>query len=125
MGDRVRLRYIQMDTDFRKSEYTQLMELREERPKMVDGLRGSDVVCFVSRQRNQVVFVRATRMVANGRGGEVAVVASVRWRIPSGGTWHPLMLANYARACGMRLDGVPLFEEHFKRILERSVERLK
>ncbi len=53
------------------------------------------------------------------------VIASTRWRIPEGGTWHPLMLGNYAKAVGIKLEGVRIFEEHYREIVERATAEVK
>lgn len=115
----MRLKYIQMECDFRQSEYTQLVELRKRERKLVDNLKSGEVVAFVSRRQNQILFVRAVKIVL---GPEV--VASTRWRIPAGGTWHPLMLGNYAKAAGVHLEGVKMFAQHYQEILDRVAVNL-
>lgn len=122
----MRLRYVQMESDFRQSEQTHLLELRKRERRLVDGLKAKDVVAFVSRKQNQILFVQATRTVRDtARGTDVKVIASVRWRLPDGGTWHPLMLGNYARAVGIHLEGVRLFEEHYRELLDRADAEVK
>jgi len=42
-------------------------------------------------------------------------IASVRLRL-TGSHWNPLMLQNYAEACGIELMGIKRFEEHYERL---------
>lgn len=97
-------------SDFRTSEATMFAAL----PANVrETLKGSDAVCFVSRSGNQIVFVYRQVVCGITRGGgRQMLTASVRLRL-SHGTWNPLLLQNYANSVGLKLVGLPRFEEHF------------
>lgn len=102
------------ETDFRKSEATMFTELMKASPHKMSA---TDVVLFVSKQGNQLVFVWAPVEVSDDEEGAShrRVLASRRLRIQGGGRWNPLMLRNYAEHAGVDLQGLARFEEHLKR----------
>ena len=112
----VRLRKV-VTADFRKNEATnwQLLEDEGEIPR---GLKADDVICMLSHTQTQIVFVRPPYEHAiNGK--VIKVTASQRLRI-AGGSWNPLLLANYAEDVGLRLVGLPKFEEHYRAVREEA-----
>jgi hypothetical protein len=96
-------------TDFRKNESTNYEAAVKEHELT---LRGDDVVLLVSKAWNQLIFVwRPTEM--EGARGPIRVVSSRRLRL-QGGSWNPLMLANYAGSVGLELNGLKLFESRYQ-----------
>ncbi len=71
-------------------------------PKIEKTMKPGDAMCFVAMSGNQMVFVY--KMI------EEAALISHRLRLLSG-VWNPDMLANYAGQVGMKLAGLPTFEE--------------
>lgn len=107
----MRLRLV-VTVDFRKSELTHLRDLQRLRPHLFDvkhGLRREDVILLVSTTGNQLVFVHNF-----DHETKPPVVRSVRLRLTTQTPWNPLMLAEYARRVGLRLEGVKAFEEHLR-----------
>jgi len=109
----VRLKYIGR-ADFRKSELTNYVELN------CRSLKADEVACLVSSTGQQIVFVYALESVSRvlKRGDEVEslVLRSVRLRLTNGGRWDPMMLGNYAKEVGLHLEGIKLFETHYKKL---------
>lgn len=99
------------EVDFRKSEATNFEEMKKKERLQI---HGSDVVCFRSQSRNQVVFVWAPTTInlsEYGKKGAAIVFRSQRLRL-SHGTWDPLMLQNYAEALGIHLVGIKRLEDY-------------
>lgn len=72
-----------------------------------------DVVCLVSMTGNQLAFVyRPIDVLSKDHGWNQEVLRSVRLRL-SRGTWNPLMLTEYARRVGLKLDGLKRFAEFY------------
>lgn len=113
--EELRLKQIYDDVDFRKSEETNFNALKKARKLPV--LRKGEGVLFISKKKNQIVFVTPEVEFdsTNGVGYDVTVtvLASKRFRI-RGSTWSPLMLANYAEAVGLTLQGIKRFEWHYQ-----------
>lgn len=108
-----------VSADFRKNEAT-LFE--EHNTKKKWNLRGGEVVCFLSLNRDQIAFVFAPRDEGVNKAGNARTVFySQRLRI-RGGRWDPLMLQNYAMDAGIELDGIKRFEEHYKELSGRDHE---
>lgn len=110
MPTKVRLRLI-AQVNFRKSEATNYNEHDSAGtlpPRMAPG----DVVCFLSKRRDQLVFV-TPRTEHRLNGHPIQVLASRRLRI-SGGHWEPLMLQNYADEVGLEIEGLKRYEEHYR-----------
>jgi hypothetical protein len=100
--------------DFRRSEGTLLDSL----PKgLRDALTPEDVVCFVSSDRKQVLFVipRITLGV-NGRGKDVTLLTSMRMRI-AGSTFSPANVRQYAEKAGLELLGIEHFERTYAQLM--------
>ena len=101
--------------DFRRSEYTLFSGLPR---KFRKSLNSNDAVCFVSGSGSQVVFVYSFTDVGRTKGNTLygsrsyGIVTSVRLRL-TGSTFNPLMLQNYAGACGIELEGLRHFEDYF------------
>ena len=116
----MKLRYIH-HSDFRKSEVT----LYEEAKKASGGLDlgWDDCVLLVSGNGKILRFVyqpsdQPTQMKSPRGAKKTKVVQSETYRIVGGGTWNPLMLANYANDCGVELEGIRKFETYFKELKE-------
>jgi len=115
----VRLRRVERG-DFRTTERTMFENLPAALRRK---LKGSDAVCFVSGVGNQIVFVYGftnvglTKATGRHKPRRYGIVTSVRLRL-TGSTWNPLMLANYADACGIELLGLKRFEEHYEHLAE-------
>lgn len=106
----LRLKFI-AEADFRKSEATIWQE--KAAAGELPPLRPGEVVCFISTNRRQIVFVQAPREWHTASSLDCQVFASRRLRLTRGG-WNPLMLKNYAEEVGLVLDGLRRFEEHFR-----------
>lgn len=114
----LRLKMIQMDMDFRKSEETMFAELKRE--GKVPSLKKNEGILLVSKRRNQFVFITPyTSYESEVNGREVSVLSSQRGRI-SGGRWDPLMLAEYGRQVGIVITGIKRFEWHFKELMDKA-----
>jgi len=109
----VRLKYIER-VDFRKSELTNFFALKKR------SLRSGEVACLVSTSGLQVIFVYAPNHVHGGPDDpDREVLRSERLRLTSGGRWNPMMLGNYALQVGLNLEGIQLFESHYKRLWQK------
>ncbi len=111
---RIRLKAIKFDVDFRKSELTNYDSFR--RSKLWPGELGTnEAFLFVSRGGNQLVWVLNVSSVeathADKRGYlDRRMIDSRRWRIEGGTSWNPMMLQNYANEVGLELIGFKRFE---------------
>lgn len=113
----MRLRAIET-VSFRNSERTNY----DKWAKAGGTLASGDVVLFVSLGGEQLVFVSKPvqiNMTAHGGVGTREVLFSQRLRV-AGGTWNPLMLANYAEQVGLQLDGLPRFEAYYRKLHPRA-----
>lgn len=111
----MRLKHI-AEVSFRTSESTNF----DTFIKSLQGetISASEVVLFVAKGGDQLVFVSPRTSIAkNGDGDTVEVLASRRLRIRHG-RWNPLMLANYASDVGIELVGLKRFEEFYKDLVE-------
>ena len=112
----LRLKLI-VEADFRKTEATNWQE--KAAAGELPPLKAGEVVCFVSGNRSQVVFVQAPTDFHTAGGLDAKVYASRRLRLDRG-AWNPLMLADYAEQVGLRLDGLKKFKEHYEEQQERK-----
>jgi hypothetical protein len=85
----------------------------------------NDVICLISSNEKQLVFVFGFKKqeVYSGRnedytGDATEIMSSHRHRICGKGGWNPLMLANYAAESGIILSGVKRFESYYKELIE-------
>lgn len=113
----MRLRYVET-VHFGKSELTNFLDLVRRRPEFMQAkskarLGSDDVVLFVSRIGNQLMFLHGFDAFQ-----ETQVLRSLRLRINSG-RWNPLMLVNYAKAVGLDIQGLKAYEDHVKKLLEQ------
>ena len=114
--NRVRLKGVRLDVDFRKNEATNYDMFK--RSKIFPGeLHKNEVFLFISKSGNQLVWVLNVDQIetafANKRGNfERRIVDTRRWRI-EGGTWNPHLLQNYANDCGLDLVGFKRFEDRY------------
>lgn len=114
-----RLRRVE-SAHFGMSEATMFMKL----PAQVrNDLGPNDVVCFVSMTLNQVLFIwkiqdlpAPKRKVKSTKRKKWpnAIFRSVRLRMTGGDEWNPVMLADYAEKCGIKLIGLPSFKEFYE-----------
>lgn len=93
---------------FGRSEHTNFITVRR---LLKLSLKKNEVICLVSRSGDQLIFVYGIEQSV----GMPPVLRSVRLRLTTGAKWNPMMLANYARAVGLTLDGVKFFEDFYKR----------
>lgn len=118
--ERKRLRAI-IEVSFVKSEMTNFEEAFQSKKyrDLILQMDRSDILCFISKQHNQLVFLRGFTKVSTV-GASWIVLFSQRMRIRRGpgfsDEFEPTMLANYARDCGIELIGIKLFENHLKRL---------
>lgn len=98
---------------------THLRALRKTEPQFHRTLKTDDVVCFLSKRRNQIAFVWNLDLYGINKGKRVEITRCVRLRL-SQGTWNPLMLANYAERVGLTLTGLARFEDHMKHLVRKA-----
>jgi hypothetical protein len=126
----MRLKFIE-HVDFRKSELTNYQAMQKlVSSKKVHALRAGEVACFVSGRGDQIIFVYPMDSVSEEDGTERRVLRSEKLRLAAGGSWNPMMLGNYAMEAGIELEGIRLFESHYKDVLvqrreERRLKRLE
>lgn len=111
------------DANFQYSEAENLKDVLKKNPSV--SLSPSDVVCLVSKSKDQLVFMhRPTELNLSAlqgggaRKGTAIAYHSERVRL-SRSTWNPLMLQDYANSVGINLDGLQRFEaihEHTQQI---------
>jgi len=88
----------------------------------IESLKADDVVVFVSKLGNQLLFVHGFENLRTEAGDERIMLPSVRYRIVKG-TWSPYMLSVYATAANMPITGLKTFEQHFGHIKDRTVRK--
>lgn len=104
---RMRLRYV-AECSFNASEATNFYGVV---PKSVRSqMRGNDVACLVSKTGNQLCFVYSDK-----KTGPATALASARLRLSGRAPWNPLMLADYANAVGIELEGIKKLEQHLEK----------
>ncbi len=100
---------------FRKSPETNWADLRKARK--IPSLRKGEGILLISKGGNLMQFVTPETefdtVNTADREVHVTIQASERFKI-RGGTWSPLMLANYAEQAGYRVVGIKRFEWYFK-----------
>ena len=126
---RLKLKAICFDIDFRCSERTNYDKFRAS-GKFPGVLRTGEVFLFLSRGGDQLVWlINAGESQLNLAGKKARiyeVTDSRKWRISRGGTWNPMMLANYAEEVGIELIGIKKFEVLYNEHREaRLAERRK
>lgn len=128
----LRLRYVET-VGFRSSEQTNYEALVKRIPG-AKHLAAGDVVLFISARGDQLMFVHGFQKLPNA---PFECLRSERLRLRhfegpkvrgrknqargrrSRATWDPLMVADYAQAVGIRLENLPLWEQHKRALLER------
>ena len=115
---RMRLKAIWMGADFRCSERTNYNIFLQQFP---GELRMNEAFLFVSKSGNQLVWLLNQQSI-DGKMGTAEVTDSRRWRL-TGGTWSPMMVANYAKEVGIELIGIKTFEQRYNesRALKKSL----
>jgi len=111
----MRLKYI-AHVSFVKSEQTNFLDLKKV--KKLPKLGQDDVVLFISKGEDQLVFVYGfaewEMECADGESRPVRFLHSERVRI-KGAKWSALMIANYASNAGIHLEGIKRLEWHIKK----------
>lgn len=107
----MRLRLVVV-ADFRMSEWTNYEAVVKERPEFAT-LRHGDVVLLRSGNGKQLVFVHGfTAAGETPQGLKRRALYSERLRLDNG-HWSELMIADYAREVGIKLEGLKTLREHF------------
>ncbi len=114
---RVRLKGVQFDTDFRKNELTNYDAYAKAKRLKKNPLKANEVLLFISRSGNQLVWVLNVGEIETknkNRRGHFGrrMIDTRRWRI-EGGCWNPAMLQNYANEVGLELVGFRRFEAKY------------
>lgn len=110
MTERMRLKAIIPNTDFRRNEATIIFDYMKSRSYAGD-LKAGECYLFLSKTGNQLLWFFNNVVEIDAYAERVFdVVDSRKWRV-TGGTWHPFMLANYAAEVGIELIGIKRFEE--------------
>ena len=112
----MRIRYIET-ADFRRCDLSLFQLFYQNHMLLTQSLKKDDVVVFVSKKGNQLLFVHGFVHIDLR-----TALVSTRYRLTSG-TWNPLMLANYAKAAGLKIQGLKLFEEHYKELVAARARR--
>lgn len=97
----LRLAYVGV-CDFRRSEVSNYADTVATYRKMKTG----ETFLFVSKNGNQLMWMLKVGDVVDSR----------RWRLPAHRTWHPWMISEYARSCGLNID-VRSFESYLTKRL--------
>jgi hypothetical protein len=121
----LRLRHIET-TSFSYSEETMYAMVSKEYVHLAS-LGKNDVVLFRSSTGNQLMFVFGFAELNTKRRVE-RYLRSERLRLPKHREWDPMMLANYARDCGIELEGIKTFEQHLEaqdKIASKVVKKAK
>jgi hypothetical protein len=108
---KLRLKAIIQDADFRYNELNMYEQYRKTKAFTGDPGR-NEAFLFVSKRGNQLVWILNYEPGVLVQKTERKRIESLRMRV-SGGYWNPLMLANYALAVGIELEGIKRFEEAF------------
>lgn len=107
--------------NFQRSEAENFSAIMKLHPDIVLG--PDDVVCMMSMNRSQLVFMHRTKEVDvskyGRRRGTANLYNSLRWRIDRS-TFEPLMLQDYAHAVGIHLDGWRTFKDMFPNLREKG-----
>lgn len=104
----LRLRGI-ITCSFTRSEATNLAIYKEE-PGYPGDLRAGEAFLFIAKGLDQVAFVFRPVTVTGEGDIKRTVFDSRRLRL-DGGTWHPYMIQNYAKAVGLQLEGLRTLEQ--------------
>jgi hypothetical protein len=117
-----------IEADFRRADLGIWLEFTNTKRNRVytnrafiQSLRTDDVVVFVSKGGNQLLFVHGFENLRTEAGDERVMLPSVRYRIVKG-TWSPYMLSVYAKAANMPITGLKTFEQHFP-VKDRTVRK--
>ena len=115
---KIRLKGIQLDTDFRYSEMTNL-SIYEKRKIYPGPLGKRDVFLFISKSGNQLLWILNSKEIEtkhkNQKGSfKRKMIDTRRWRI-AGGAWNYRMIQNYANEVGLEIVGFKRLEEQYTR----------
>lgn len=105
------------ETDFRRCDIRIFSEFQDSNAAFAKKLAENDIVVFLSKKRDQMLFIHGFTYFNGGAARpEAMALQSIRHRIVSG-TWNPLMLKNYAEEAGLQIEGLSRFEDHFKNLV--------
>jgi len=106
-----------VQTDFRRNDVSIFSAFQKENLPLLRRLKEDDMIVFVSKTGNQLLFIHGfTEFPGDQNRALGTALQSIRHRILSG-TWNPLMLRNYAIAAGLDVEGLALFEDHYKHLV--------
>lgn len=115
---KVNLFFVDEKTDFRKSELTNfdIWKKRQKKKGRRNTMKSNEVLLFISKSGNQLVWVLNIGEVEVGRAnkrGELGrrMIDSRKWRIEGSGKWHKDMIQNYANEVGLDIVGMRRLEE--------------
>ncbi len=108
-----------VEADFRRSDLGVFERFFQKNRGFVESLNKDDVIVFVSKAGNQLLFIHGFSTVETAARDARLILPSVKYRIIRG-SWNPLMLRNYAEAAGLSIDGLKLFEEHYQHLLGKA-----
>jgi hypothetical protein len=106
---KLRLKGIFQEVDFRYNELSIYERYRKDRSFQGDPKLG-ETYLFVSTSGNQLLWVLRYEDKVLVHKTMRKRIETLRFRV-SGGSWNPLMLANYAEEIGITLEGIRKFEE--------------
>jgi len=111
MHNRMRLVFVQQDVDFRKSDESILDACLKEEGKNLPALRPNDVLMFVSKSGNQILFILNFGELDTYTGYIRRFIDTRRWRLCGGGRWNPLMIKNYGLEVGIDFVNLRKYDE--------------
>ena len=114
----MRIKFV-AEADFRWADVGIFKRFAAANAALVAKLQEHDVIAFVARKGNQILFIHGFEQIANARGTPVELLATTRYRLLSG-TWNPLMLRNYAEGAGLKIEGLKSFEDYYRKLQEEA-----
>ena len=119
-----------VEGDFRWSEYGVWLKYVNEKKNgkyanraLLRTLGVNDVIAFVSKTGNQVLFIHGFQDLENAKGEIRMMLPSKRHRIIDG-TWDYRMLVDYAEKEGIKIVGLPAFRDYFSHVRDRTVRKV-
>lgn len=116
-----------VEGDFRWSEHGVWLKYVNEKKNskyvnraLLKTLNKDDVIVFISKTGNQLLFIHGFEDLENGEGEIRMMLPSQRYRIVNG-TWDYHMLVDYGKKAGVKVTGLPTFHEHFSHVRDRTV----
>lgn len=122
----MRLKHVET-VDFRRSELTNYNILVSKQPSL-RALGKQDAILLRNAEGNQLVFLMGVYSTRVGGEGDTRYIRSEKLRLLGSTRWNSLMIGDYARQCGIRLENSMLFEDHLdelKRMVDKAAEAAK